>query len=51
MRDIEREADQFAADLLMPFDDFRTQIPARNAADIEALAACAARYGVLRILT
>lgn len=46
LRGIEREADQFAADLLMPFDDFRQQVQARDAADIDALSACAARYGV-----
>ena len=45
-RDIEREADLFAADLLMPFDDYRRQIPARQATDIPALSACADRYGV-----
>lgn len=43
---IEREADLFAADLLMPFDDYRRQIPARDRADIEILSACAERYGV-----
>lgn len=46
MRGIEREADQFAADLLMPYDDFRRQLHARQAADIPALSACADRYGV-----
>lgn len=43
---IEREADQFAADLLMPFDDFRRRIAARDAADLDALSACADHYGV-----
>ncbi|MFT8246488.1 ImmA/IrrE family metallo-endopeptidase, partial [Roseomonas sp. BN140053] len=46
LRNIEREADQFAADLLMPLDDFRRQIHARSVADIAALSACAERYGV-----
>ena len=46
LRDIEREADQFTADLLMPFDDFRRQIHAWQAADISALSTCADRYGV-----
>jgi hypothetical protein len=46
LRDIERQADQFAADLLMPFDDFRQQIRPRDQADFGALSDCAARYGV-----
>lgn len=46
IRDIEREADQFASDLLMPFDDFRMQIAAKEAPDLDALSACAHRYGV-----
>ncbi len=45
-RTIEREADRFAADLLMPFDDYRLQVPAKVAADIEILSGCADRYGV-----
>ena len=43
---IEREADQFAADLLMPFDDFRKQIGARELVTIDRLSECAIRYGV-----
>ncbi len=43
---VEREADQFASDLLMPFDDFRKQIPAKDLPDIDALSCCARRYGV-----
>lgn len=46
IRDIEREADQFAADLLMPFDDFRRQVPPRAVPDMQALSDCASRYGV-----
>lgn len=45
-RDIEREADEFAAGLLMPFDDYRRQLAARDRPTIEALSACAERYGV-----
>lgn len=45
-RKIEREADLFAADLLMPLDDFRRQIPPRDRPDVDALSGCASRYGV-----
>ncbi len=45
-RDIEREADEFAAGLLMPFDDYRRQLAARDTPTIELLSACAERYGV-----
>jgi hypothetical protein len=45
-RDIEREADDFAACLLMPFDDYRRQLAARDAPDTKVLSACAERYGV-----
>jgi Zn-dependent peptidase ImmA (M78 family) len=41
---IEREADNFAANLLTPLDDFRKQIS--NTVDFEQLSACANRYGV-----
>jgi Zn-dependent peptidase ImmA (M78 family) len=41
---IEPEADNFAANLLMPLDDFRKQIS--NTVDFEQLSACANRYGV-----
>ena len=44
--DVEREADTFAAALLMPLDDYRRQIPAREVVDVERLSACAERYGV-----
>jgi hypothetical protein len=46
LRNIEREADQFAADLLMPFDDYRRQIAARDIPDLDIISACADRYGV-----
>ena len=45
-RNIEREADTFAAYLLMPFDDYQRQIAARDVPDIKLLSACADRYGV-----
>jgi len=44
--DLEAEADTFAAYLLMPFDDCRTQIPADAAPTLEALSQIAERYGV-----
>lgn len=50
-RDIEREADEFAAALLMPFDDFRRQVGARDAADLHLLSACADRYGTSLLAT
>ena len=43
---IEREADLFAASLLMPLDDFRQRIPPRSKPDIDILGACALHYGV-----
>ncbi len=43
---IELEADHFAAALLMPFHDFRKQIPAREKPSLERLGEVAARYGV-----
>lgn len=42
----EAEANRFAAGLLMPLDDFRAQLPARSAANLESLGALATRYGV-----
>ncbi len=44
--EIEREANEFAATLLMPLDDFRRQIPAKNQPDFDQLSACATRYEV-----
>lgn len=43
-KDIEGQADLFASYLLMPFDDFRLQTD--SACDLDALGACADRYGV-----
>lgn len=43
---IEQEADAFAAALLMPFHDFRAQLPAKAQPDFEKLGALAKRYGV-----
>jgi Zn-dependent peptidase ImmA (M78 family) len=43
---LEKEADEFAAALLMPFHDFRRQLPARDRPDFELLSRLAARYGV-----
>ena len=45
-RQLENEANVFAAGLLMPLDDFRMQVPARDEVDFEMLGACADRYGV-----
>ena len=44
--EIEREANEFAATLLMPLDDFRRQISAKNQPDFDQLSACATRYDV-----
>jgi len=44
--DIEFEADQFAANLLMPLHDFREQIPAAKVPSFDDLGAAANRYGV-----
>jgi Zn-dependent peptidase ImmA (M78 family) len=43
---IEQEADEFAAALLMPFHDFRRQLPAKERADFDILSRVAKRYGV-----
>ena len=45
LREIELEANQFAATLLMPFDDYRRQIDAEAKPALEDLGACADRYG------
>ena len=45
-RQLENEANIFAAGLLMPLDDFRAQVPARDVVDLELLGGCAERYGV-----
>lgn len=43
-RDIEAEADSFASTLLMPLDDFRSQMA--DEAHLDAISGCAERYGV-----
>lgn len=43
---IEQEADEFAANLLMPLNDFRKQIPAKSTPDFDDLGKIADRYGV-----
>jgi hypothetical protein len=43
---IEKEADTFAATLLMPLHDFRRELPADTRADFEILGKMANRYGV-----
>jgi hypothetical protein len=44
--EVEREANDFASTLLMPFDDFRKQIPAKDKPDFDALSRSADRYDV-----
>jgi len=43
---IEHQANRFAANLLMPLDDFRRQIDARAKVDIDVISYCAERYRV-----
>lgn len=43
---LEQQANEFAATLLMPLDDFRSQIDTRQRPDFEVLGACADRYDV-----
>ncbi len=43
---LESQANDFAATLLMPLDDFRHQISARSQPDIDAFGNCADRYQV-----
>jgi hypothetical protein len=45
-RQIESQANEFAAALLMPLDDFRRQIDARAKPTLDEIGACAERYGV-----
>jgi hypothetical protein len=44
--EVEREANEFAAYLLMPFDDFKRQISTRDMPDFDVLSGCAERYCV-----
>lgn len=43
---IENEANRFAANFLMPLDDYRQQIQPNTKADLEAIIRCANRYDV-----
>ena len=48
---VEREADEFAAWLLMPFDDLRRQVPPRSRPDLHRLSEVASRYGTSLLST
>lgn len=48
---IEHQANVFAANLLMPLDDFRRQIGARVSVDLEMISHCADRYRVSLVAT
>jgi Zn-dependent peptidase ImmA (M78 family) len=50
-RAVEREADAFAAALLMPFNDFRRQVAARETPDLDRLSDVAIRYGTSLVST
>ena len=43
---LEHQANVFSATLLMPFDDFRRQVPERHKANLDELSGCAERYRV-----
>lgn len=43
---IEKEADEFAAAILMPLNDYRRQIPSKDRPDLEQIGKMANRYGV-----
>jgi hypothetical protein len=43
---IEHQANTFSAGLLMPFDDFRRQIPEADKVDLDMISHCADRYRV-----
>lgn len=43
---VEHQANVFAANLLMPLDDYRRQISARAEVDLDMISACADRYRV-----
>jgi hypothetical protein len=45
-RQLEHEANTFAAYLLMPFDDYRRQIAPDSSVSFEQISDCANRYGV-----
>jgi len=48
---IEHQANVFAANLLMPLDDFRRQIDAKATVDLDTISHCADRYRVSLIAT
>jgi hypothetical protein len=48
---IEHQANVFAANFLMPLDDFRRQIDAKARVDLDMISHCADRYGVSLIAT
>ena len=43
-KQVENQANSFAANLLMPLDDFKKQIGARTKPDLEMIGMCASRY-------
>lgn len=43
---VEHQANLFAANLMMPLDDYRRQFPARDKVDLVMIAHCADRYNV-----
>ncbi|MAZ87926.1 MAG: hypothetical protein CL693_09790 [Cellvibrionaceae bacterium] len=43
---IEHQANVFAANLLMPLDDYRLQVDAKTKVDLDMIGSCADRYGV-----
>lgn len=43
---VEHQANVFAANILMPLDDYRRQIPHNERVDLEMISGCAARYRV-----
>lgn len=45
-RQVENQANEFAAGLLMPLDDFRRQIDGRAKPTLDDIGGCAERYGV-----
>lgn len=45
-RQVEHQANVFAASVLMPLDDFRRQIPAKTCVNLDMIGHCADRYGV-----
>lgn len=51
LKAIEREADEFAAWLLMPLDDLRLQVPPKSRPDLHTLSDLAGRYGTSLLAT